>query len=271
MERVDIVTPLCAGDLERFAILRDSIAKNWEVPGTHHVFLHAAEFGQFSQKRYPGVVVHTQEDVHGNSEDVSCLTGWYRQQLVKLGARAVCDTPFYLCLDASTFVARPTCYGDVVKNGKAVHHTTRMPLLHALDNVRASAALLDVSPDDLESFTDSTTTVMSSEVCAQIQDRLESLYGVPWQEAAAAAFVRRGLVWFEYLVYHAYLLHAGILEKYHVPVPTSLNCNAYWGAGSHLEWDPAVWEGDGFIGVFTSKAGPGPVWVRRRLVERGVL
>lgn len=100
------MVPLALPDLERFQILRASIAQFWECEGAIYVIVRdqdeaaiAAVVGdddRYQVLRETTIAPFLAECGPGN--------GWYKQQLIKLAFAAFTPNDFYLTLDADCFL-----------------------------------------------------------------------------------------------------------------------------------------------------------------------
>lgn len=104
---IDIVMPLIARDRQRFFTWLKSYQALWEVPGRLLVYVRESELARFSDLPTldSRIVVQPKSSVGGcvvQVSDVQCNSiqlcpGWFRQQLVKLGAATHVDGLFFSC------------------------------------------------------------------------------------------------------------------------------------------------------------------------------
>jgi hypothetical protein len=193
--------------------------------------------------------------------------GWHVQQLVKLAAAELVETDVYLTLDSDVICVRPTAYGDLVRDGRAVAQIT--PPHHPEWN-DAAAEILDLPRSGRQHGV--TPAVLARDGVRALQEHVERVSGEPWRRHLLGR-----LPWTEYSLYGTFLEGVGRWDELHVDGgEEALYGNGVWIHGQWPEWAPSAFFGRPEAPPFTvvqsaTWIGPDEVWARVAplLEERG--
>ncbi|WP_374311526.1 DUF6492 family protein [Microbacterium sp.] len=154
-------------------------------------------------------------------------SGWMSQQVMKLAAHSMVETPTYILLDAKNHLIRPVAVGDfLAEDGRArtgFHSYRDHPLL---PRVRRVLEYLDLDQSAVDRFPPTSTPfVMHREVAGSLVEDIERSSG----RAFAAEFVRADLT--EFPLYSAWLLRrdGGWDRTY---VDDAIQSPTVWGGGA---------------------------------------
>jgi hypothetical protein len=157
------------------------------------------------------------------------IGGWYVQQFVKLSAADQLESDFYVTLDSDVVLTRPTCFDDLVTDGRAATTFYRRDV-HA-NWWRGSAALLGTDPKLADEGMGVTPAVLSTRIARALMRHLEMQSGGPWYRAVVECvddLKAKGLyrhvppcdVPTEYTLYYLFAEMQGWVSEYHVRVDT---------------------------------------------------
>ena len=248
--RIDAVLPLTAADAERFErLLLPSLQAFFAPLGTCWVVAPRAQLPRIAprlrdrrcqllaeEELIPELDTYRQW-LHRVGAATGAGAGWFVQQLVKLLAAGCVRTPFYLTLDADVLCVRPVRSADLIVDGRAlvyVHDDDAEPAWYrwaerALGMPR-SGRVHGVTPALL-------SAAAVQRLCYSLRSRADTERAAT---SCAAALLRR-LPWTEYALYHTFLEHTGLFDRYHVATrdrPLYGNCG--WYAADFDRWDPAA-------------------------------
>lgn len=149
--------------------------------------------------------------------------GWYRQQLVKLGAARLLDTPFYMTLDADVIFVRRYRVRDIVRDGRAVVNAQRASDYFTLFTDTVSVATIRVREErDARAaavtgfartgswFYGETPALLSTSVVRSLLAHLDGLSAEAWDK-----YLVMHLPWTEYSLYMAYAEGTGQFGRVH--------------------------------------------------------
>jgi hypothetical protein len=112
------------------------------------------------------------------------LSGWYRQQIIKLRAYEFCETPNFCNLGADTVLLQPIEASDLIDNGFPILYYTSHPLpdLHARferERIAQIGRILSVEPTNAEPYVDFINDLFTfnGEALRSLNGYLEQLYG----------------------------------------------------------------------------------------------
>jgi hypothetical protein len=175
------------------------------------------------------------------------IHGWFVQQLVKLAAAEVVETPFYLTLDADVLCVRPTRYDELVRDGRGVVQTA--PPNHPEWNDDAERVL--ALPRSATQY--AVTPAVLSRPCVlalarhlrgRVDPRLRRLAThLPTTPRGIAAswrsFLLRNLPWTEYALYFTFAERSGLFGRYHAHAgEDAIYANSVWIEGQFDDWQP---------------------------------
>ena len=134
------------------------------------------------------------------------VTGWVKQQILKLGMARRVETERYLVLDSDVLAVRPIGWKDLCPNGRAL--LSWEPLATHESWWRASSAILGIDlawgPD--EGVMGVTPEILSTRVVRRLLERIES-HGRrwPWSRRAWERILLARPGWTEYSLYWSLL------------------------------------------------------------------
>jgi hypothetical protein len=217
------------------------------------------------------IVVVTEEDLVSLVRTYPRVSGWHRQQLIKLHAADLVKTEFFITFDADVILCKPVCADDLVREGKA--------LLQPHDRMAhskwwaGSAKLLGLPVDLTSPGMAVTPAIFSRTICRRIFEHLEHRY----RQASATVLLRRVRDnWTEYCLYYLVAEQHRMLDAYHF-LPTSradvhLRCRSnVWEKSEFDDWDLKGCfdpEAPGFFAVVQSTTGISPSAICHRLGTR---
>ena len=193
------------------------------------------------------------------------VSGWYRQQLIKLLAATLLDTTYCLTLDPDVILCKPVRREHLLVDGKALLEPEARDVHRNWWSGSARVLQTDVRWD--QPGMSVTPALLSRAICELLFKRIEGLYQDHW---ASALLNQRHHGWTEYTLYHLAAEHHDLLERYH-SIPTAgghrlLCASNVWAKGE--PWDAARCFGDedsGFFTVVQSHTGMTPVEIVKRL------
>jgi hypothetical protein len=265
--------PLIARDLTYFKTFWLSYQTFWKVPGRLLLFVRDTERGVFeSVVAGDARVVFVSKDAFLGSAVYAepAVPGWYRQQMVKIGAARLVETACYLAIDADVFVARP------VVSFRVEGH---LPLTLEPFDARwltpyfeGSAAALDVSwvvPTERASWRP--PFFFDTQVMRWACDRMEAAHARVWSDVLSVGPRSKLLPFGEVFVYQLaaqacdrWQLHAFVPAFVHDVVRGWPYADA---AAQFAVWDPATtFSGAYMFGVVQSCTGIAAERVQMRVL-----
>jgi len=261
MMRVDVVVPLTLPDLDRFQILRASIAQFWACEGTINVIVRdqeeaaiAAVVGEDNRYR-----VVRESTIAPILAECDAGYGWYRQQLIKLAFAAFTTSDFYLTLDADCFLVRPIVPDDLIVDGRgAVQY---VPTRNFPEWYEASVRLLGLKKRPEKSVS-VTPFLLNGRLVHDLIERLKAL--TPTGEWERLLLERPG--WTEYTLYHAHAEDRELWQVFHRP-HHPIHGNCIWNLEDAQHWDASrSFEAPDFMfSVVQSNTGLSASWTWDRV------
>lgn len=241
---LDAILPLVAGDLPRFTLLRELLARHgsdiatcWIVaPDADVAAVEAAVAGESGYR----VVPETELLGRPAPKSVGRIyhrgrpgAGWYIQQVLKLAGTARLDASYCLTLDADLIPLRAITEEAIAPGGRAWIQTNAAE--DHPDWYRGSARLLRM-PRATRSYS-VTPAALSPSACREMIGHLSTrARGGDW-----IGMLLSRPVWTEYSLYGTYLEATGRLERYHVVTaePTYYaEKQVVWHADGFESWRP---------------------------------
>jgi Family of unknown function (DUF6492) len=156
---------------------------------------------------------------------------WQRQQIIKLCAPALTTSDFVLVIDPDVLAVKPLSSEILLHQGRALlepepRSVHRQWWLDSADLLGAPANLdrpgMNVTP-----------ALLSTEIVAEVQRRLEAVSGRPWVETLLTSYCD----WTEYTLYLLAAESAGLLATHHIWADDP-------AAPAHIHIDPElnVWD-----------------------------
>lgn len=267
---IDAVMPLVAKDIERFGNLRSTldkfhspIRKILVVTPRHDDFVIRGTIG--SDKRFEVIAEEELVPALGKTQYAG-VTGWWRQQLIKLAISVRIETEFYLTLDADCLIVRDLDMPDFVKDGKGIVEMIG-PEYHD-EWYKKSGEVLEVTGRPPQTIM-VTPFLFSKKLMSLLQERLFSLMRkndasrVTWQEYLLSRFG-----WTEYSLYHLFGHSIGKFDEFHYVSDHSLFGNCVWSLADIATWDVSKCFVEGRTFMFTvvqSNTGLSASWVKDKI------
>ncbi len=257
MGKIDLVMPVIARDLDRFRIFFRSWEQYWRVPGRLLLCVPDADlavFAPFAQRGGGAVEVVPKRHIIGDVPYTRGTKGWYRQQMVKLGAARFVDSDFYCAIDADCFVARHLAFDDLIRDGRApVDPLVVEPPGYHIRYVTAAAAM-DLEPQVLSRrYTLTPPFFFSRALVEGALVRMEQK-GMEWP-----LVLDMTPEWTECSVYYIYACAVDQWAAHHYECPDLVH-SPLWAfsedhEGDFVRWDPAATFGRAAFGVVQSFGG----------------
>ena len=245
------------GDLERAGLLIESLAKHWSDSKPFELLIVSpgadTRLLRSSLPRFPNinVSVRPESDFFPMFSPFYMLTGWYRQQIIKLKVPVLLGFEGYLTLDSDV-----CCVGDFdattfVQDGRGLSRWE--PKLHH-EWWRNSADVVGSTYDSKAHGLSVTPNLLHGKLAAQALEHL----GNGSQDATASLLYWRarkpiGVPWTEYSLYTNVAEVKGNLFDYH------LHWNTCYAADVHLFSEQScVWGADDFERLVKLPNGTNP-------------
>ncbi|MGD9712853.1 MAG: DUF6492 family protein [Thermomicrobiales bacterium] len=233
------------GDLERTGLLIESLTRHWRdsTPFQLLIVSPARDVGLLRTKlprsRNIDVSVRSESEFFPTFSPFYLLTGWYRQQLIKLHVPAVLGFSGYLTLDSDVCCVADFDASTFVHDRRAL---SRWEPKRCHDWWRGASEMVDVPYDTKAHGLSVTPNILHGDLSAQTLDYFRRDGGDPLATLSLRVLRKLGSIpWTEYSLYTAVAERKGNLLDY------------------HLHWDPCyfsetqlfsdrtcVWDADDF-------------------------
>jgi len=209
---------------------REHLATFLVVTKPHEMALVSAALAASGASEFAEVVSETQicpelaADPDTFHEFPERNKGWYRQQLLKLGAATHVGSPFYMTLDSDVIFTNEFHPDDVIHDGRSVINVQTAEDFHALfadQTAEASVRIRtgrDRRAEELLGVTRSgtcfygeTPVVLSVDLVGRLLEHLESRHRAGWCTTLIS-----NLDWTEYSLYFTFAEGRGLLDTFHV-------------------------------------------------------
>lgn len=250
-------------DFARAALLFDSLSK-FARPGTFRriivmtppdeVELVGERIRRWS--RLPLTVVDENE-IEPGLRRFADISGWTRQQILKLAVSRHIDSPFYITFDADVICTHAIDAKLLLPGGKALMQLMpKAAVPNRLHWWRASARILRLPKRLDEPGMAPTPAILSTEACHRLLARLQRLAAPdswiemlvePLRDRAWQQYLpwyKRLYRWSEYSLYYLYCQDAGLIQRYHAiggteRLPPLLSENCVWFDSEFERFDAA--------------------------------
>jgi len=169
--------------------------------------------------------------------------GWHRQQILKLMAHQIVDTPFYMTLDSDVIFTKPFRTNNFVTDRRSLINTetdSDYARLYGSDFGATEAKVKQCRYTDAEHLltlkrTNSslwygeTPVILSRVLVHNLLTHLEETWGRPWSQV-----LLDNLAWTEYALYFTYAEASGRLDKFH----RAGDCDTVMNFSQSLWWGP---------------------------------
>ncbi|MBS0520426.1 MAG: hypothetical protein JSR90_17155 [Proteobacteria bacterium] len=245
------------GDLERAGLLIESLAKHWRdsaplqlliVSPARDVQLLRAELPRFQNI---DVSVRSESDFFPVFSRFYMMTGWYRQQMIKLHVPAILGFAGYLTLDSDV-----CCVGDFdattfVEDRRAL---SRWEPKRYHDWWRAASELVGIPYDAKAHGLSVTPNILHGDLAAQTLEHFRRDGGDPLTTLSLRVLRKLGSIpWTEYSLYTSVAENAGNLLDYHVHWDP-----CYFSDTQLFSEHTCVWGADDFERLVKLPAGTDP-------------
>ena len=264
--RLSAVLPLRVGDygdgrdFERAELLFDSLERFGAADVIEAMLVVTppgeVEAARRRLSRWPslGPEVISETDILPEISRYPSVSGWTKQQLIKLAAARVVATSFYLTFDADVVCTHALSRENLLPGGKGLLQPEAKSV-HG-DWWAASARLLNLAPRMNEAGMCVTPAILAAEISSGLIEALGARAGRrswadhlmrPHRRHAVEQFIpgyRRRHRWTEYALYYLYAQDRGLLEEWHVSggsaaTPQLLISEAsVWSDTALADWDP---------------------------------
>jgi hypothetical protein len=241
---LDAVLPLVVKDLERVALLRESMDRFAGDISTCWVVAPDDQLAQITESfaRYERWQVVGEAEVLGRRRRVRFAEfpggsrqrrgNWYLQQIVKLAACSRSEARYCVTLDADVIALRPIKERDIAPEGRAVTQFEPLPQAHP-HWYDGSARVLGMPRSPWHHAV--TPAVLSPEVCRSLIAYLDARRGPLTRDWIS--YLMRRTPWSEYSLYNTYLEGVGGFDRYHVRVEGPvLYGDAVWSLEDFAGW-----------------------------------
>ena len=257
MSRLAILTPSFRGDIRIFTDLHRSVLRFTDDDVVHHVVVPDLDVPLFAGIASPRLnVIGTSSllprrfvSTYGPVRAVRRLPligasvpkveavnvrrpwppirGWILQQIVKFEAVTRLDADVGVLADSDVLLIRHLAAQDFVRDGVVRFYRCADPLTpdlvrHAMWH-RASRQLLGLPEEDDDRDYVSSFIAWDPRIARQVRERVESVTGLPWQDALAAH-----LHFSEWMLYGCYVENLGSARDRSF-TETTTRCRSHWG------------------------------------------
>jgi hypothetical protein len=284
---LDAVLPIVAADCERArSILLPSLERCYADLGTLWVICPAGDAPAVrAALRAPRLEVIDEEALVPELAAQRRLgfprvSGWFKQQVLKLAAAELVRSEFFLTLDADVFAVSPWCDRDVLRGGRALRQ--RDKLEYYPEWLAWAARVLQCPPLDYQPGL--TPVILSREVLKLLAAwverhvtpgskrwrvaRLAGVLGARWRLTSWRGRLLASLPWTEYALYDTFLEREGLFDRFHfLPDDTLLLGNGVWRAEAFDTWRPRTRDAEGrrlLFNLVQSRANIEPARVEAR-------
>ena len=204
-----LLTPCHAGDLARFALLRETVERHG-LDFHHIAVVHDEDVAAFASLAGPALDVVPSSAVLGRTLDRQRqrgrqrwrravpralgggVSGWWTQQVVKLAVGGVLGIDEWLCVDADAVFLRPLAEADLHAEDGRLHLQEHVGLgigRSVRDFHAASARFVGLTPAEVDPGLSYVAwpVPISGAVVRRLHGWIEQRYRRPWVEAFLAA------------------------------------------------------------------------------------
>ncbi len=181
----------------------------------------------------------------------SRISGWHKQQIIKMAALEWLGAPFWLTLDADVICTRPVGIEDLLPGGRAllsVDSVAVAPIF--MQWAMATRELLGMAAPPLSLAMAVTPLIYAAPIMRATYETMEAAQDRPWKEILLddkythALGRRYGQAWAENHLYYMVGARLGMLRAFHafagIDVPHKLHAQGVWTTGRWQEWDAAA-------------------------------
>lgn len=295
---IDAVLPLILRDLERAEFLFESLTKKFSGIRRIWIVCPDSQVAQISDRLkgqiFPfDIKIESELNIVPEFALRPKLSGWFKQQLIKLAMFDKVESDLYLTLDADIVCTRKLTADQLVGDGRgACHVSPECKFENWYSRARDVLLLKDQGPAVMHNVT---PALLHRGAVAELKETIErhireGRYSrgfkrsmrqrwIIWRShkrsnyAAWRAFLTAAFPWTEYALYYTFLEATGRFDKYHSRTDYCIYDieHSLWEAKDTLlpeDWDPSpAFRGEGppwFI-VGQSNTGISAAIIRQRL------
>lgn len=192
----------------------------------------------------------------------SPVSGWIKQQIIKLAAPEWLGAGFWMTLDADVFCAKPVEIDDLLPGGRALLWVDELKGIPGFTRwAWASRELLGMVAPPQMLVMGVTPLIYAAPIMRAMYQMIESAHRRPWKDvlldqSVLAAFRERyGASWAEHHLYYAAGERSGLLRTCHafsgIDAPQRLHGHGVWRNEDWPNWDPAPAFDTGRPGYFS--------------------
>lgn len=271
MESLDLICPAIARDADRFRILLESYQALWRAPGKFYVFTPDKDVELFK-----GIVeaagdlrvsVRSKRSVIGDLPYEWNVPGWFRQQMLKLGAARAVSSRVYCAIDSDCFLAQPLT-SEFLAEGipwTSVEFSSTRNVVYTLSAAALGMQDADALPARAAMW--QPPFFFDVGVVDAALNRMEVEHALSWVEVLA-----RTRVWGEARVYHLMVHALGLQDDHKDGLLRTHEPIRYPHVdieGDFEKWDlDETFGGRYAFGVIHSNAKIEPARVRARIGDR---
>lgn len=268
-QSLDAVLPLTLRDYPRFKILLSSMNRFFNDLGICWVVAPDSDLTELkSAIKDDKFRVISETSLVPELKLYRKVSGWYKQQMVKLAIAEKIETDFYLTLDADVICVKPTSFSDLVKDHRAYcykHSLDKSPdkfqkwYRNAERVLKISRAQYhhDVTPAilskagmlELHKYLSRISNSLSFSCIKRyllfLIAKIASGFFNGKELALWRLYLLDSLPWTEYSIYYTFLEAFSIFEKFHYVANTRLSGNSVWYMDDYSTWKPE----DSFEGI----------------------
>jgi hypothetical protein len=191
--------------------------------------------------------------------DAVGLSGWMKQQAIKLAAHRVVPGPFFITLDADLICVRPISPDYLVVDGKSIVQWE--PRATHPTWWTGAAAALKIPQSTAERGFSVSPQILCQDVCAKLERYIAQISGGDgWTylfNMARYGSERGYNAWTEYSLYNSFADFIGVTEQYHHTPGWMAHNNRrlvctenVWSTEGFESWNPAASLDPGSSGMF---------------------
>lgn len=187
--------------------------------------------------------VISEDDILPVFRAYSRVSGWLRQQMIKLYAANLSATEYYVTLDPDVILCKRMAFSDIVVGGKAL----MQPEARGVHREwwRGSARVLGLAEDLGRPGMFVTPAILSRSICKMLFEDLQARYRCDWSVALLQSVK---LKWTEYTLYYLTGERHGMLERFHVTPSARSQPHLVCASNVWERPDFACWDADACFG-----------------------
>lgn len=216
-----------------------------------HEALLLDEFDEFRENL--SIKIIDEDALVPELSDYPDISGWRKQQILKLAISKLMNTPYFITFDADAICTHPISEQILLPEGKGLLHPVK-------DNTRkiwwtSSAAELGIRTPQVDGM-NVTPAILSTDVCKGLIRELDSKKNWvhrlmkphrkwSWKRLLLPWF-KSTYHWTEYTLYYLFMYKHGLIDQYHITAGTAsipqtlVSANSVWKRTNFENWDPSL-------------------------------